>query len=242
MRIVMLLIAILLAASGTAADAPCSASAFEGSRFEACRFDARSEELRLVLNGPDGVPLRGFQALSASLGRERSKVLFAMNAGMFGTLGSPIGLYVENGATRHDINRAPGDGNFYMQPNGVFSFGAGGMRLDTTAEYSPAGKPLWATQSGPMLLIGGNLTPPISEDGPSHYIRNAVCVLTPKDAVFVISNDAVSFGKLARFMRDALKCRDALYLDGAVSSAWIPSLKRMDDHAPLGPMVVVLGL
>ena len=241
MRIVMLLIATLLAASGAAADTPCSASIFEGSRFEACRFDLRSEEMRLTLIGPGGAPLRGFQALSASLGRKRGKVLFAMNAGMFDALGAPIGLYVENGMTRHSINRAPGDGNFYMQPNGVFSLGAGGMRLDTTAAYAPDGKPAWATQSGPMLLIDGKLTPPISEDGPSRYIRNAVCVLSPKDAVFVISNDAVSFGRLARFMRDTLKCRDALYFDGAVSSAWIPSLKRMDDHAPLGPMVVVLA-
>lgn len=241
MRIVMLLIATLLAASGAAADAPCSASIFEGSRFEACRFDLRSEEMRLILTGPDGAPLRGFQALSASLGRERNKVLFAMNAGMFDTLGAPIGLYVETGTTRRSINRANGDGNFYMQPNGVFSLGVAGMRLDTTADYTPTSKPLWATQSGPMLLIGGKLTPPISEDGPSRYIRNAVCVLSPKDAVFVISDDAVSFGRLARFMRDTFKCRDALYLDGAVSSAWIPSLKRMDDRAPLGPMVVVLA-
>jgi uncharacterized protein YigE (DUF2233 family) len=164
-----------------------------------------------------------------------------MNAGMFDTLGAPIGLYAENGTTRRGINRASGDGNFYMQPNGVFSLGAHGMRLDTTSAYAPDNKPLWATQSGPMLLIGGKLTDAISQDGPSHYIRNAVCVLSPKDAVFVISSDAVSFGRLARFMRDTLKCRDALYLDGAVSSAWIPSLKRMDDHAPLGPMVVVLG-
>jgi uncharacterized protein YigE (DUF2233 family) len=61
----------------------------------------------------------------------------------------------------------------------------------------------------------------------------------PKDAVFVISDDAVSFGRLARFMRDRLSCREALYLDGAVSGAWIPS-KRMDNRAPLGPMIVVL--
>jgi uncharacterized protein YigE (DUF2233 family) len=234
----MLLLALAAAAAIRAA--PCTDATFEDSRFTACRYDARTNQLRLALTDGNGTPLRDFAALSASLGGDKSKVLFAMNAGMFDAAGRPVGLYVENGTERHAINRASGDGNFHMQPNGVFSLGAKGMRLDATASYDTGTKPLWATQSGPMLLMGGKLTPNISDDGPSHYIRNAVCVLGPKDAVFVISDDAVSFGRLARFMRGTLGCREALYLDGAVSGAWIPSAKRMDNRAPLGPMIVVL--
>jgi uncharacterized protein YigE (DUF2233 family) len=234
----MLLLALAAAATITAA--PCSDTTFEESRFTACRFDARTQELRLALTARGGAPLRGFAALSSTLGPDRDKVLFAMNAGMFDATGWPVGLYVENGAERRAVNRASGDGNFYMQPNGVFWTDAAGLHLTATAAYDAGHKPLWATQSGPMMLMDGKLTPNISTDGPSRYLRNAVCVLAPKDAVFVISDDAVSFGRLARFMRDRLGCRDALYLDGAVSGAWIPSRKRMDDHAPLGPMVVVL--
>jgi prepilin-type processing-associated H-X9-DG protein len=55
----------------------------------------------------------------------------------------------------------------------------------------------------------------------------------------VISNDEVSFGKLARFFRDGLKARNALYFDGSVSSLWDPANGRRDAYAPLGPMVVV---
>jgi uncharacterized protein YigE (DUF2233 family) len=48
----------------------------------------------------------------------------------------------------------------------------------------------------------------------------------------------VSFGKMARFFRE-LPVRDALYLDGSVSSLWDPSQNRMDIRAPLGPMIWV---
>jgi uncharacterized protein YigE (DUF2233 family) len=235
----MLLLALAAAAAITTA--PCSDASFEDSRFTACRFDARADELALALTAANGNTLRSFAALSSALGHDKGRVLFAMNAGMFDTAGRPIGLYVENGAERRAINRASGRGNFYMQPNGVFWSDAAGLHLAPTADFDARAKPLWATQSGPILLTGGKLTANISQDGPSHYIRNAVCVLTPEDAVFVISDDAVSFGRLARFMRDRLGCRDALYLDGAVSGAWIPSEGRMDDHAPLGPMIVVLA-
>jgi uncharacterized protein YigE (DUF2233 family) len=57
--------------------------------------------------------------------------------------------------------------------------------------------------------------------------------------VFVISEDPVSFGKFARFFRDRLKARNALFLDGAVSALWDPANGRRDITRPLGPMIVV---
>ena len=57
----------------------------------------------------------------------------------------------------------------------------------------------------------------------------------------MISDGAVSFGRLARFLRDGLGCRDALYLDGYVSSLWAPELRRRDGAGGLGPLVVVLA-
>ena len=59
-------------------------------------------------------------------------------------------------------------------------------------------------------------------------------------AFFVISDDAVSFGKLARFFRDGLHCPNALFLDGSVSSLWDPAAERQDAYSELGPMVLVL--
>jgi uncharacterized protein YigE (DUF2233 family) len=165
-----------------------------------------------------------------------------MNAGMYGTDGRPIGLYVERGQVKHVLNTRDASGNFYLKPNGVFSLDADGtVRIETADEFAArGGSSEYATQSGPMLLNGGAVHPRISPDGPSKNIRNGVGVRDAHDAVFVISNEPVSFGRFARFFRDELKCRDALFFDGTISSAWIPSLGRQDHTAPLGPMLVVL--
>lgn len=60
-----------------------------------------------------------------------------------------------------------------------------------------------------------------------------------KTAVFVISEEPVSFSEFARLFRDALSCSDALYLDGVVSELFVPSLDRKSRGGALGPIVVV---
>ena len=48
--------------------------------------------------------------------------------------------------------------------------------------------------------------------------RNAVCLIDDQHAAFVIADDPVSFYGFSSFLLTSLKCTDALYLDGAVSS------------------------
>jgi uncharacterized protein YigE (DUF2233 family) len=150
-------------------------------------------------------------------------------------------LFVANGKQQRALNQQAGTGNFYMQPNGVFAVDAQkAMSILTTEDFARSGLvPHWATQSGPMLVIGGVVNSTFDKDGPSRNIRNGVGLQSPTLAYFVISDGPVSFGKFARFFRDALHCGDALYLDGAVSSLWAPSISRRDTDYPLGPMVVV---
>jgi uncharacterized protein YigE (DUF2233 family) len=90
-----------------------------------------------------------------------------------------------------------------------------------------------------MLLINGKLHPKFDHDGSSRYIRNGVGIGPDGTAIFVISEDPVSFGKFARLFRDALKAKNALYFDGSVSSLWDPVNGRMDSFTELGPLVVV---
>jgi len=237
-----LFLLLFLAMATPTAAAPCNDQTFEDSRFTICTYDARHDELRLAWTGPDGRALRGFEVLGRSLGQDRERVRFAMNAGMFETDGKPLGLYVEDGAVRRPLNSRSGGGNFYLKPNGVFlATGRGAVRIETsealTAEPRP---PRYATQSGPMLVIDGAFNPQISADGPSRNIRNGVGVRDASTAFFVISDAPVSFGRMARLFRDQLGCRNALYFDGSISSAWIPADRRLDNAAPLGPMVVVL--
>jgi uncharacterized protein YigE (DUF2233 family) len=165
-----------------------------------------------------------------------------MNAGMYQMDQRPLGLFIAAGREEHALNQGAGGGNFYLAPNGVFWVGADGApHVSETGAYAAAPPPSarWATQSGPLLVQGGAFNAHISADGASLNLRNAVGVRNGV-ALFVISDDKVSFGRLARFLRDALGCPDALYLDGAVSSLWAPGRDRIDGRHGLGTFVVVL--
>lgn len=208
---------------------PCAEQRFEDAGFIVCTAD-RVE----VRTGA-----RSFAALSARLGPRAERIAFAMNGGMFDDGGAPIGLAIEEGRQVHAINRRDGGGNFHLMPNGVFLVRKDGRaEVATSGAFKPAPDIAFATQSGPMLLIDGRVHPRFDADGTSRYVRNAVGIAPGGKPVFVITTDVVSFGKFARFFRDRLHARDALYLDGSVSSLWDPANGRMDDFAELGPMIV----
>ena len=70
-----------------------------------------------------------------SLARQQTKLVFAMNAGMFHPDMKPVGLLVIDGHEIAAINRTTGSGNFYLQPNGVFLIDSQGARVLATDEY-----------------------------------------------------------------------------------------------------------
>ena len=226
----------------TTAAPACEERSFEGVPITACRFDAARDELRLVVEGPDGAPLRSLAAMEAALGPDADRVRFAMNAGMYDEAGRPIGLYVEEGEEKQRLNTAEGPGNFHLLPNGVFAVDGDGAVSVTPAERfrEEVPEPRWATQSGPMLLIDGKLHPKFDENGTSQLVRNGVGACGPGTAWFAMSEAGISFGRFARFFRDELGCENALFLDGSVSSLWDPGAGRQDPFSELGPMVVIL--
>lgn len=218
----------------------CKVQSFEGDAFTVCAYRPAHDDIALVWADGKGQALGGFEALASSGLVDAKRVRFAMNAGMFDASGAPIGLFVANGHEEHALNQRAGSGNFHMQPNGVFFVDAERRpHVLATADYAARGlQPVWATQSGPMLVIGNALNSQFGPDGTSRYVRNGVGVHDGL-AYFVISEQPASFGKFARFFRDALKCENALYLDGAVSSLWVPATGRRDADHLIGPMVVV---
>ena len=224
-------------AASEEAPSACATRLFEGDRFTVCQAKGGKVEVRT--SGQSG-PNRNFSSLQAALGKRADKVAFAMNAGMFDEGGNAIGLLVEDGKQLRAINRRKGGGNFHLMPNGVFLVRRDGSAAVVKSEdYAPSKDILFGTQSGPMLVIDGKLHPAFDHDGTSKHFRNGVGIGPNGTPVFVISADPVSFGKFARFCRDDVKAKNALFFDGAVSSLWDPAAHRMDSHAPLGPMVVV---
>ncbi|MFN3726554.1 MAG: phosphodiester glycosidase family protein [Allosphingosinicella sp.] len=223
------------------AESACEQIEFEGSRFTACRYRRGEDRIELFLD-PGGRPLRSLAALERHLGPRAEALRFAMNAGMYDRAGRPIGLYIEDGNERRALNTRNARGNFHLKPNGVFTVdGEGRVAIVTSDDYEPSEAIRWATQSGPMLVIDGQLHPRFSENGASLHVRNGVGVSNPETAWFAISDEPVSFGRFARLFRDRLGCPNALFLDGAVSSLWDRPAGRRDAYPSLGPLIAVFS-
>ena len=242
MRLPVLIFLLLAACASQGAEprAPesaCRTELFEGSSFTVC--DPGRGRIEIVAAGRGESPVRRLVDLEQRLGKRARQVAFAMNAGMFGEDGRPIGLAIVAGREVHAINRRKGGGNFHLLPNGVFQLrGDGRAEIVPTTAWKPSRDIAYATQSGPMLVIAGKLHPKFDRDGSSVNIRNGVGIGGDGSARFVISDEPVSFGKIARLFRDNLGCRDALFFDGSVSALWDPANGRRDLTVPLGPMVV----
>lgn len=223
------------------AESACERIEFEGSRFTACRYRRGEDRIELFLD-PGRRPLRSLAALERHLGERAGALRFAMNAGMYDRGGRPIGLYVEDGNERRGLNTRNASGNFHLKPNGVFTVDREGrVAVVASDDYRPSAGIRWATQSGPMLVIDGQLHPRFSENGASLHVRNGVGVADSDTAWFAISDEPVSFGRFARLFRDRLGCSNALFLDGAVSSLWDRPAGRMDAYPSLGPLIAVFS-
>ena len=232
--------AVLFCATRVHARQACEDLAFEQHAYTVCTADTTRDRLGLFWRDTAGRPFATFEQLAASLAQTSRRLIFGMNAGMFQTDLSPVGLYIEDGEIRHRANTRDGPGNFHMKPNGIFFFGPSGVGvLETEAFLKARLHPDFATQSGPMLVIDGQIHPKIQPDGTSLKIRNGVGVRDAHTAIFAISQDAVSFHEFASLFRDRLGCANALFLDGSISSLYAPALGRTIQLLPVGPMLGV---
>lgn len=206
-----------------------------------CTVDVRKDTLRLFWQDSSGQPYGSFRRLEETLRGQGKRLVFAMNGGMFDPSRAPVGLYVEDGQQLRPLVLSDGPGNFHLNPNGVFYSTGKRVGVLESGQYARQ-KPVavLATQSGPMLVIGGKIHPRFLPDSDSFKVRNGVGVRDPYTAVFVVSSQPVNFYTFAKFFRDVLRCPDALYLDGSISSLYSPDVGRADGLFPLGPIIGVV--
>lgn len=217
----------------------CADVVFESVSYTTCEV-ALGEDLRLFHAGPDG-PYGSFSAINAALEPRGLTLAFAMNAGMFHRDLAPVGLYVEDGAAISGLITSDGPGNFGLLPNGVFCVGTTFSVLESLTYLTAKPVCRYASQSGPMLVIDGDLHPKFLRNSDSINLRNGVGVSDDGlRAVFAISNAEVNFHTFARFFRDHLRLRNALYFDGSISRLYAPQLDRHDGGFPMGPIVGVV--
>lgn len=231
---------LALAAASPATALTCTRDDFEGAGYTVCSV-AAADAPRLWLGAPDGLPYGSFDRLAADLGARGQQLAFAMNAGMYRPDRRPVGLLILDGQTVAPVVTRAGPGNFGMLPNGVFCIGAAGFAVIESRAFA-ADPPdcRFATQSGPMLVVGGALHPRFLPDSTSLNIRNGVGVSADgQTAYFAISDTPVSFHAFARLFRDRLGTPAALFLDGSISRLYAPSLGRNDGGLPMGPIVGV---
>lgn len=237
-----------LAAAGAAASlwlaatpagaAACHEDSFEDVDYTVCEVEA-GMDLRLWLTAPDGAPIGSFERLRDMLAAEGLQAVFAMNAGMYHPDRRPVGLYVERGTEHAPIVTSAGPGNFGLLPNGVFCISEAGFAVIESRRFAAAPPACRdATQSGPMLVIGGALHPGFRPDSDSRRRRNGVGVSADgQHAWFAISDGLVNFDSFGRFFRDRLGVSDALYFDGTISRLYAPEFDRDDGGFPMGPIV-----
>ncbi|WP_299644453.1 phosphodiester glycosidase family protein [uncultured Ruegeria sp.] len=220
----------------------CEKLTHDDKRFTVCEVDAETEDLRLFLNDENGDLLGHFSSVNEALAPGGERLAFAMNAGMYHDDRSPVGHYVENGKEVMRVISNPGPGNFGLLPNGVFCIREGRADVYETQDFlDQAPDCRFASQSGPMLVINGELHPRFLPDSTSLYVRNGVG--TSADGtrvVFAISEDYVTFHEFGRLFRDVLETPNALFFDGNISRMYDRANKRSDVGFSLGPIVGVV--
>ncbi len=219
----------------------CKPYSFENNAYTLCEAPLSRFSIRLFWQRPDGAPYSYLSALPKT-DANGGRLAFALNGGMFHPDYKPVGLYIEDGRELVRANTRPGPGNFHLKPNGVFYAGEGEAGvLETSAFLKKKPNALYATQSGPMLVVDGKLHPRIAKANLSAKARDGVCVRGPGHVLFAISEGDVPFDTFERLFRDGLKCRNALFLDGGSAPAlYVPSASRGGNMLlGLGPMIAV---
>jgi uncharacterized protein YigE (DUF2233 family) len=216
---------------------------FKNKLFDICVIDTKTCNIELFLKDETGAPLLSFDRLGKLLASRQAEMLFAMNAGMYQPDYQAQGLFVSKGKQLQELDLKDGEGNFYLKPNGVFVITRDKKAsVQLSQDYSASPQNVWlATQSGPMLVINGNIHPAFREGSSNLNIRNGVGILSSGQVVFAISRQEVNFFDFASLFRDRLGCDNALYLDGVISKIYAPTLGRNDLGGQLGPMIAVFS-
>jgi uncharacterized protein YigE (DUF2233 family) len=144
-----------------------------------------------------------------------------MNGGIFEPGGIPSGLLIQDGKELNPVNRKRGEGNFFLQPNGIFLIGPAGAAVIKTDEYPLEGIAIdRAVQSGPLLLRRGKVHPAFNATSASRLHRNGVGVARNGEVVLAMTDlDSPKFPNLHEFavLFRMQGCDDALFLDGDIS-------------------------
>ena len=186
--------------------------------------DPSKGRLHFFLNDNKGAHLGSLQRLKNHVESTGKQLNFAMNGGMYLADRSPQGLYIENGKLIKAMNKVQNAyGNFYLQPNGVFFLSKDHKATVVKSTAFVMNDNInYATQSGPMLVIDGDIHPKFTKGSTNLNIRNGVGILPDGKVLFAMSKAEINLYDFATYFQQK-GCKNALYLDGFVSRTYLPS-------------------
>lgn len=204
--------------------------------FEA---NLKTENIKFYWKNDSGQVIKSINNLKKYVQSKNENLRFAMNGGMFEINNTPKGLYIENFKILNKIDTLAGNGNFYLQPNGIFYITKNNEpKIVETKKFHYNSNIEYATQSGPVLLVNGNINPIFQEQSHNLNIRNGVGILGNGNVVFAMSKKEINFYNFALLFKK-LGCKKALYLDGFVSRTYLPEKNWVQEDGDFGVMIGV---
>ncbi|MBC7487353.1 MAG: phosphodiester glycosidase family protein [Cytophagaceae bacterium] len=201
--------------------------------------DLNKSNIKLYWKDDKGNILKSIQNLKDYLNKKRISLLFAGNAGMYKQDNSPQGLFIQERKELRPIDTASGNGNFHMKPKGIFYITTSNQAVVCeTKKFTYTEKINYATQSGPMLVIDGNIHNAFKQRSTNLNIRNGVGILPDGKVIFAMSKEKISCYDFADYFKQ-LGCQQALYLDGFVSRTYLPEKNWVQTDGNFGVMIGV---
>ncbi|MBT8327539.1 MAG: phosphodiester glycosidase family protein [Bacteroidia bacterium] len=213
----------------------------ENSNIVWYSLNPKSSNIKFFLKNDSGSYFNSIGKLKSWLIRQNDELIFAINGGMFKKDFSPLGLYIENGKVISKINNVrEAYGNFYLQPNGVFSISKDKIAsIVKTQNFVSDSTINFATQSGPLLLYNDTINPLLTKGSTNLHIRNGVGIKPNGELLFAMSKERINFYDFASFFKEN-NCSTALYLDGFVSRTYLPEKNWKQLDGQLGVLIGVV--
>lgn len=208
-------------------------------RFVSYIVDAKKQDIKLYWKNDNDEVFKSIDNLNNWLDTKNKKLIFAMNGGMFKKDNSPQGLFIDNERQINPLDTNKGNGNFYLMPNGVFYITTENLpKICMTTDYKETEQIKYATQSGPMLVVDGQIHSAFKEGSTNLNIRNGVGILEDNKLIFAMSKKEINFYDFADYFKK-LGCKNALYLDGFVSRTYLPEQNWIQKDGNFG---VIIGV
>jgi uncharacterized protein YigE (DUF2233 family) len=220
---------------------------FKGVDYNIFISNSDSDAIKMHLLNKDGRNYASIRNLQNYLISQKLTPLMITNAGMYTHNLQPQGLFIENRKEQRpiDLSSPKTDANFYLKPNGVFYIDTlGKSHIAASQEFqklyeSKSISVEFATQSGPMLVSDGEIHDAFKAGSQNRKIRSGVGIIDSKKTVFAISLDEANFYDFAILFRDIFGCKDALFLDGAISLMYLKDIAPNTLGGQFGPLISV---